>query len=100
MASTVTQVSNYISYIRVGIADYADSVILKERLGKTDLFCERQKIMLLSAYLDIIVDYFNPFVSSSGSVLYDDHTFFTTSEIRDVMQHVNNICGTNFMLSL
>lgn len=101
MASTLTQVNNYISYIRVGIADYVDKVVLKERLGHTDLFCERQKVMLLSAFLDCIVDYFNPFiVAGVEDHSYDTNNFFTIDEIRDVMQHVNNICGTFYMLEL
>lgn len=100
MAATLTEVSNYISYIRDGIADYTHKVTIKERLGHKDLFCNRQKVMLLSAYLDCIVDYFDPFVSSSGSVPYNTENFFTTDEIRDVMQHVNNICDTFYMIEL
>ena len=100
MAANLTQVNNYISYIRDGIAEYVDSVTLKERLGHTDMFCERQKVILLSAYLDCIVDYFDPFVISYGSVAYDTNNFFDTDEIRDVMQHVNNICGTHYMIEL
>jgi hypothetical protein len=100
MAATLTQVSNYISYIRVGIAEFTNKVTIKERLGHKDLFCNRQKVVLLSAYLDCIVDYFDPFVSSSGSVAYDTNNFFTTDEIRDVMQHVNNLAGTFYMIEL
>lgn len=100
MAANLTQVNNYISYIRDGIAEYVNSVTLKERLGHTDLFCERQKVMLVSAYLDCVVDYFDPFVSSYGSVAYDTNNFFDTDEIRDVMQHINNICDTNYMIEL
>ena len=98
--ATLTQVNDYIAYIRDGIANYVDKVSLKERLGHTDLFCERQKVMLLSAYLDCIVDYFDPFISSSGEVAYDEYNFFTIEEIRDVMQHVNNLARTFYMLKL
>lgn len=101
MASTVAQVNNYISYIRVGIADYVDSVVLKEKLGHTDLFCERQKVMLLSAYLDCIIDYFTPFLLAGvDDHSYDTNNFFTTDEIMDVMQHINSICKTNYTLNL
>lgn len=100
MAATLTQVNNYISYIRNGIADFANTVATKEQLGKNDLFCERQKIVLASAFLDIIVDYFDPFVSSGGTDAYDENNFFTTDEIRDVMQHLNNVCDTFYMLDL
>lgn len=100
MAATLTQVNNYISYIRVAIADYTDKVVLKETLGHTDLFCQRQKVIILSACLDCIVDYFNTFVVSSGTIDYDDYNFFTTDEIRDVMQHINNVTDSFYMLDL
>jgi hypothetical protein len=98
--ATLTEVSNYISYIRIGIAEYTAKVSLQERLGKTNTFCNRQKVVLLSAYLDCIVDYFDTFVSSGGTVPYDEYNFFTTSEIRDVMQHINNICDTFYIVEL
>jgi hypothetical protein len=101
MTSTVLQVVNYISYIRVGIADYVAKVTLKERLGHNDLFCERQKVVLLSGYLDCIVDYFTPFITAGvddGS--YDIYNFFTTDEIKDIMLHINLICNTNYTLDL
>lgn len=101
MASTVTQVSNYISSIRVGVVDFINKVCLKERLGNTDTFCCRQKVMLVTAYLDCVVDYFTPFVTAGvddGS--YATNNFFTTDEIRDVMQHINNIAGTFYMIEL
>lgn len=101
MTSTLIQVSNYISYIRIGIADYIDKVSIKERLGHTDLFCERQRVILLSAYLDCVIDYFNPFIIANvDDHSYDTNNFFTTDEIRDVMQQLNDICGTFYMVEL
>jgi hypothetical protein len=101
MASTVIQVSNYISYIRDGIAEYVQKVNVKEQLGHTELFCERQKVMLLSAFLDCIVDFFDPFiVAGVDDNSYDTNNFFDVDEIRDIIQHINNICGTNYMLDL
>ena len=101
MASTVAQVNNYISYIRVGIADYVESVTKKERLGHPEMFCYRQKVMLLSAYLDCVVDFFTPFiVAGVDDHSYDTNNFFTTDEIKDIMQHINNICETYYSLDL
>jgi len=101
MASTVTEVNNYISSIRVAVADSVDDACRKEMLGHTDTFCSRQKVILASAYMDCIVDYFTPFVEAGvndGS--YANNNFFTTDEIRDVMQHLNNVCGTFYMIEL
>ena len=101
MAATLVQVNNYISSIRVGISDYVDRVCVRERLGNTNTFCNRQKVILVSAYLDCVVDYFQPFIdrdTDDGS--YSTNNFFTTEEIRDMMQHINNICGTFYMIQL
>jgi len=101
MTSTTTEVSNYISSIRVGIAYYVDKVCTRERLGNTNTFCNRQKVILVSAYLDCIIDYFTPFIErgvDDGS--YTTNNFFTIEKIRDCMQHVNTICGTFYMIEL
>ena len=101
MASTVSEVTNYISSMRVEVANFVDDACIKERLGHTDTFCSRQKVILASAYLDCIVDYFTPFLDAGvddGS--YDTNNFFTTDEIRDCMQHLNNICDTFHMIEL
>ena len=99
--ATLTQVTNYIASIRVGIADFDNKVCLKERLGHTDTFCSRQKLILNSAYLDCVVDYFTPFLdrnADDGS--YDTNNFFTTEEIRDCMQHINNLTDCFYMIEL
>jgi hypothetical protein len=101
MAATLQQVSNYITYVRIGIADYTNKVTIKERLGHTDIFCNRQKVVLLSAYLDCIVDYFDPFITKNvEDHSYDTNNFFTISEIRDIMQHINSICDTFYIVEL
>ena len=104
MASTVSEVSSYISSIRVGVADFVDGACLKERLGHTDTFCSRQKVILVSAYLDCIIDYFTPYIDAAvDDYSYDStigYNFFTIAEIRDMMQHMNNICDTFYMLEL
>jgi hypothetical protein len=92
MAATEFQIDTYITDIRSAITDYGDGVARKQRMGKSDIHCDRIKLILLSAYLDCISDYF-----LEGST-YESNNFFTTSEIRDVMQHINNICKTNYIL--
>lgn len=99
--ATVTEVNNYLSSIRVSIADYVESVCLKEQLGHTDTFCDRQKVILLTAYLDCIVDYFTPFITAGVDDLsYDTNNFFTTSEIKDIIQHINNLADSFYTLDL
>ena len=94
MAATETQINNYILSIRTAIAEYGGALAIKQQIGKTDTFCDRIKLMLLSAYLDCISDYF-----TDGDA-YATNNFFTIAEARDVMQHINNICGSFYILDL
>lgn len=91
MAATEAEVNQYITDIRTAVADYGEKVSKKQRFGKQDIYCEKVKLMLVSGYLDCICDYFL-------ETDYTTNNFFTTAEIRDVMQHLNNICGTNYIL--
>jgi len=95
MAATTAQIDTYVTNIRTAVTEYGDALATKQRLGKSDIYCDRVKLMLLSGYLDCIYDYF---LQDSIAVRYDVNNFFTTTEIRDVMQHINLICGTDYML--
>ena len=92
MAATQNEIDSYITDIRVAVSDYGESMALKQRLGKTDTHCQRVNLMLLSGCLDCISDYF------LEGTDYADNNFFTTAEIRDMMQQLNNICDTNYIL--
>jgi hypothetical protein len=101
MAATITQVNNYISSARVALADFVDDVCRRERLGRTDMFCYRQKVILATAFMTIIVDYFEPFLLANvddGS--YEGYNFFEIDEINDCIQHLNNLCGTFYTIEL
>lgn len=101
MAATPTQVRNFIASARVAVSDFVDKECRKERLGHKDMFCERQKVILVTAYLEIITKYFEPFLLKGvedGS--YADNNFFEIPEIEDCMQHLNNICDTFYSIVL
>jgi hypothetical protein len=101
MAATITQVRNYVSSMQVGVSNFVDKVCKKEMLGHTDTFCNRQKVVLASAYMDCITDYFGPYLLKGVTdYSYEDENFFTTDEIHDMIQHINNICGTFYTLEL
>jgi hypothetical protein len=97
MAATQTQIDTYITDVRTAVAEYGDLVSRKQRLGKSNIFNDKIKLMLVSAYLDCIYDYF---LQYPDDVDPDTTNFFTTEEIRDVMQHINNICGTFYIIEL
>ena len=97
MAATQLQIDTYITDIRSAIADYGNTLAIKQKLGHTDTYCYRIKLMLLSGYLDCLSDYFLQYPEDTDP---DTTNFFTKEEIRDVMQHVNNITGSFYIIEL
>jgi hypothetical protein len=97
MSASQTQIDTYITDIRSAIADYGDKLAIKQKIGNQDTFCDRVKLMLLSGYLDCLYDYF---LQYPDDIDPDDTNFFTTEQIRDVMQHVNNIMGSFYIISV
>jgi hypothetical protein len=102
MAATQIQIDSYITDIRSAFAEYGESVALKQRLGKSNLYCDKVKLMLGSGYVDCLNDYFLQYSDNitSGESDVTVYNFFTVSEIRDIMQHLNNICGSNYIIEV
>jgi hypothetical protein len=96
MAATQLEIDAYIADVRSAIADFGEYLSIRQRLGKKDIYCDKIKLMLLSGYLDCICDYF---LQYPDDIDPDTTNFFTTEEIRDIMQHINNICDTNYIIS-
>jgi hypothetical protein len=97
MSASQLQIDTYITDIRSAICDFGEQLAIKQKIGNQDVFCDKMKLMLLSGFLDCICDYF---LQYPDDVDPDDTNFFTTSEIRDVMQHINSICGTFYIIEL
>lgn len=91
---TPTQISNYTDSIYEAQSIFMDRLVLKEKLGHTDVFCDRIKGTLLDMYVQLMVDYFDLPTS------YNTNNFFTTDEVKDIMLRINIICDTNFVLDL
>jgi hypothetical protein len=91
MAATTDDINAYLYNIRGAFADYGSNLANAQRLGRTDLKCYEMKFRLLKYFVRILVDYFD-------SDDYENVNFFTTDEAHDVMQHINNICGTNYIV--
>jgi hypothetical protein len=92
--ATPTEIANYLLEIYEAQSVFTDSVVLKEKLGHTDIFCDRIKASLLDMYVEIMVNFF--VIPAS----YDTDNFFTTDEIKDIMLRINLICDTNYTLNL
>ena len=97
MAATQTEIDTYITDIRTAVAEFGNSLAIKQKMGRTDIYCDRIKLMMLSCYLDCLYDYLLQYPYDTDP---DETNLFTKSEIRDIMQHVNNICGTFYIIEL
>jgi hypothetical protein len=98
MAATATEIDNYITDVRTAVTEFGNKLSIKQRLGHDDVYCDKIKLMLLSGYLDCIYDYFLQDDSTDPVNRYTANNFFTISEIRDVMQHINNLTDSNYIL--
>jgi hypothetical protein len=93
MAATQDQINAYLYNIREAYISYGNNLANAQRLGRTDLSCYQMKFRLLQYFVRIMTDYFD-------SSNYETINFFTVNEIKDVMQHINNICKTNYTIQL
>jgi len=91
MAATTTEITAYLYNIRSAFAIYGAKLANAQRLGRTDLKCYEMKFRILKYLVRILVDYFD-------SSDYENVNFFTPAEARDISQHINNICKTNYMI--
>jgi hypothetical protein len=100
--ATQLQIDTYITDIRSAVADYGKALAVQQEIGNHDTNCGRLKLILLSAYLDCLYDYFLQYGNriDEGESDPSDCNFFTTTEIRDIMQHMNNILGTFYIIDL
>jgi len=91
MAATVEEINGYIYNIRSAQVDYGSKLANAQRLGTDNLECSQMKFRILKYLVKIITDYFR-------SDDYENVNFFTTEEVRDVGQQINNICHTEYMI--
>ena len=91
--ATNAEIADYIYSVRCAFVEYGEQLSRYQKIGSENIECYKVKFNLLNYYVRVIVDYFD----SSDYVAIN---FFTTEEARDVMQHINNLSGTFYMLSL
>ena len=89
--ATSTEVEQYLTNVRNAFSDYGSNVSNASRLGRTDVHSYQLKFRVLKYLVRIVIEYFSV-------VDYENDNLFTTDEIRDVMQHINNICNTDYMI--
>ena len=94
MAATAGDIADYLVSIYYAQSVYTDKLVLKEKLGHTDVFCGRIKAAILACYVYLMVEYL------STQVDYVNNNFFTTDEAEEIMYKINKICDTNYYLDL
>lgn len=96
MAATQTEIDTYITDVRSAVTDFGRKLAIKQKMGHQDIYCDKVKLMILSCLLDCVYDYFLQYPDDTDP---DVTNFFTTDEIRDVMQHINNITGSFYIIT-
>ena len=97
MAATTTDINNFLSYIQYGQSTYMDKVNLKERLGHTDIFMWRLRVTILNYYVQMLIDYFS---LDEGGGEYATNNFMTTTEAQGVIDRINKLCDSNYVIAL
>lgn len=100
MSATAAQIATYLSDIEEARAEYMDDLVLREKLGHTDLYSRRIIAAVLNCYIDIIKKYFSqPSYDMSGFFILSNN-FFDEEEIEDVILRINKICDTNYYVDV
>lgn len=93
MPATAGDIADYLASIYWAQSAYTDKLVLKEKLGHTDLFCHRIKAAILACYVYLMEEYLS-------QADYANNSFFTTDEAEEIMYKINKICDTNYYLDL
>lgn len=97
MAATAQEILDYLTEIKYAQSVYMDKINKRERLGIPTLFKHRLRIVILGYYVNIMIDYFQ---QDAGNGEYADNNFFTTDEVKNIMNRINSLCDTNYDLVL
>jgi hypothetical protein len=97
--ATAVLIAVYLADIHEAFSIYMDDLVLREKLGHSDIFQHRVKATVLDCYVTIMDGYFSQPVYSGGLFL-DDYNFFDVEEIEEVMLRINRICDSNIYIDL
>ena len=93
MAIAPQDQTDFIYNLREAYSNYLNKLALREKIGRSNLTQYKFKAFLLSAYLRILVEYFD-----NTYAIVTVNNFFDTNEIYDCLQHFNNLAETNIYL--
>jgi hypothetical protein len=95
IASNSTAINSYKYSVLLVLSDYAEIVNkkLQYSVNKKDIEQLKLNKILLSLYVEIVLDYITSTVES-------DENFFTFEEFKKAMTHINRITNSNYWLEL
>lgn len=97
MAATTIQITQYLTDIKYAQSTFMDGLNLRERLGHTDLFEYKVRNTILGYYVGMMVDYFS---QDKGGGEYASNNFMTTDEAQVVIDRINKLCDSNYIIEL
>ena len=95
--ATTQQIGDYLSNIRYGLSVLMDDLNRRQRLGHRDIFKYQVRVYILSAYVEIIEDYFS---QDDGAGSYATNNFFTTDDVEEIVNRINRLCDSNYTIEL
>lgn len=93
MAATAGEITIYLSNIRDSYMEFGSELSRYQRIGVENLGCVKFRFRLLTHLIRAIVDYFE-------ESDYENDNSLTTTEARNLIQHINNIMNTDYMLDI
>jgi len=100
MGATPQEISAFKSLLYSSYSSLAKNIADRAKLNNSfDVQSDKIKLILLCAYIEIVEDYFNT-EDYTSPYSYESNNFFTTIEIKDIIQHINNICKTFYNINL
>ena len=91
--ATITDVNNYIGYIRQELAYYGNRLATMHQQGNKPSFDKEVKFMLLQAFVEIAEWYLDEWDDTANNE-------FTVAEFEDIQQHINKIANSFHWLDL
>lgn len=86
--------SNYTYSIQTALADYAALYASRAMMvDRTQLKDHELRLKLLAFFVGIAIDYMSP-------TMEGDTNFFDADQFNDIQQHINNLAGTNYYLTI
>jgi hypothetical protein len=94
MAATPTEINDFKATIQAKQVDIATIVTrILSINGRSNNEIYLIKLQAINEYCNILIDYF-----SEND--YENKNFFTVDEIKDIIEHFNDLCNSNYTIDI